>query len=101
MNTIIEHLMGMSTMTDQVITMDMLVTAKSGVRNYAMAITEVQDPEIKGALAKQLDDAIDSHERIVSFAMTRGWYQPWNVEEQLKLDLKNIQTSLKLANIGD
>lgn len=41
MNTIIEHLMGMNTMTDQVIAMDMLVTAKSGVRNYAMAITEV------------------------------------------------------------
>lgn len=101
MNTIIEHLMGMSTLTDQIITMDMLATAKSGVRNYAMAITEVEDPEIKATLAQQLDDAIDSHERIVTFAMARGWYQPWDVKEQLELDIQNIQTALKLASLGE
>lgn len=101
MNTIIEHLMGMNTLTDQVITMDMLVTAKSGVRNYAMAITEVADPEIKATLIQQLDDAIDFHERILSFAMERGWYHPWEVKEQLALDIQNIQTAVKLANLGD
>jgi len=100
MNTIIEYMLGVNTLTDQIITMDLLITAKSGVRNYAMAITEVEDPEIKATLTKQLDEAIVFHERIVTFAMKKGWYHPANVKEQLDFDLQNIDTALKLANLG-
>jgi similar to spore coat protein len=94
MNTIIEHLTGLNAMTDQVIAMDFLVTAKSGVRNYAMALTESGTPEVKATLAKQLDEAIDMHERIVNYMLENGLYHPWNVNEQIQLDLQNIQTAL-------
>ncbi|WP_169087939.1 spore coat protein [Paenibacillus sp. PL91] len=94
MNTIIERLTGLNAMTDQVIAMDFLVTAKSGVRNYAMALTESGTPEVKATLAKQLDEAIDMHERIVNYMLENGLYHPWNVNEQIQLDLQNIQTAL-------
>ncbi|MED4607435.1 spore coat protein, partial [Paenibacillus validus] len=37
MNTILEHLTGMNTMTDQVIATDFLIAAKNSVITYALA----------------------------------------------------------------
>lgn len=47
MNPIIEYLTGMNVLTDQIIAMDLLISAKNGVRNYAMAATEAGTPEVK------------------------------------------------------
>ncbi|MCY9665935.1 spore coat protein [Paenibacillus alginolyticus] len=99
MNTILEHLTGMHTMTDQVIAMDFLVTAKSGVRNYAMAVTEAGTPEIKATLSRHLDEAIDTHEKITKYMMEQGWYHPWNIKEQIQLDLKSIETALNAPTL--
>lgn len=79
--------------------MDFLITAKSGVRNYAMAVTEAGTPEIKTVLMKHLEEAIDTHERIAAYMMEKGWYHPWNVNEQLQLDLRNIQIALKAPTL--
>lgn len=99
MNTILEHVTGMHTLTDQVIAMDYLISVKSAVRNYAMAVTEAGTPEIKAMLERQLDDAIDAHGRIMSYMMEQGWYLPWNVNEQMKLDVKNAQIALKAPTL--
>ncbi|WP_400163540.1 spore coat protein [Brevibacillus sp. TJ4] len=96
MNPILQTLTGMGGMTDQVIAMDLLISAKSGVRNYAMALTEAGTPEVKATLAKQLEEAIDLHEKISMYMIERGWYHPWNVHEQRMLDQQNIQTALNL-----
>ncbi|RNB87749.1 spore coat protein [Brevibacillus fluminis] len=95
MNTLLEFMTGMDMMTDQVIAMDFLITAKSGVRNYAMAVTEVISPDVKATLTKQLEEAIDTHEQIMAYVMERGLYHPWNVSEQIQLDLQNIDIALK------
>ncbi|MRN55004.1 spore coat protein [Paenibacillus monticola] len=94
MNFILEHLTGMNTLTDQVIAMDFLINAKSGVRNYALAVTETGTPEIKAILTRQLEEAIDTHEQILNYMLEREWYHPWNVKEQFQHDLKNILTAL-------
>ncbi|WP_424766926.1 spore coat protein [Paenibacillus sp. sgz302251] len=99
MNTILEHLTGLNTMTDQVIATDFLIAAKSGVRNYAMAVTESGTPEIKATLTAQLEEAIDMHEQIMLYMIDRGWYHPWNVNEQIQLDLQNIQTALNTPTL--
>jgi similar to spore coat protein len=96
MNTIVEHLTGMDKLTDQVIAMDFLITAKSGVRNYAMAITETGTPEIKTILSKQLDEAIATHEQISQYMMDHGLYHAYNINEQIQLDRQNIQTALSI-----
>ncbi|GAB1531792.1 MULTISPECIES: spore coat protein [Brevibacillus] len=96
MTGILQNLAGMGGLTDQVIAMDFLISAKSGVRNYAMALTETGTPEIKATLTKQLEEAIDLHEKISLYMTERGWYHPWNIAEQIELDQQNIQTALHL-----
>ncbi len=71
-------------------------TSKSGVRDYAMAVTEAGTPEIKAILTRQLEEAIDTHERILTFMLDKGWYHPWHLKEQFRLDLQTMQTALDL-----
>lgn len=98
MNPILEHMSGLHTLTDDVIAMDLLINAKSGVRNYAMAVTECATPEIKRILMKQLDEAIDSHEKISNYMVQHGLYHPFHISEQIQLDLKNIQTAINIPS---
>ncbi|KAF6598992.1 spore coat protein, partial [Paenibacillus sp. EKM208P] len=40
MNSIVQNMTGMGGMTDQVIASDLLISAKSGIKSYAIALTE-------------------------------------------------------------
>jgi similar to spore coat protein len=97
MNQLIQNLMGMGGMTDQVIATDFLISAKAGVRNYAVAITETRTPELKAALREQLNTAIATHEKITNYMISRGFYHPHDLSEQLRIDLTVSDTALKLA----
>jgi similar to spore coat protein len=97
MNQLIQNLMGMAGMTDQVIATDFLISAKAGVRNYAVAITEAGTPELKAALREQLNTAIATHEKITNYMIARGFYHPHDLSEQLQVDLNVSNTALKLA----
>ncbi|MBY0148821.1 spore coat protein [Neobacillus niacini] len=97
MNQLIQNLMGMGGMTDQVIATDFLISAKAGVRNYAVAITETGTPELKAALREQLNTAIATHEKITNYMISRGFYHPHELSEQLQVDLTVSETALKLA----
>ena len=96
MNTIIESMTGMNTLTDQVMASDLLFLSKSGIKNISLAISETTSPEVRNVLRRQLDDAIDSHQKISSLMINKGWYHAQNIDEQIKLDLKNAQAALKL-----
>ncbi|MCM3160836.1 spore coat protein [Metabacillus litoralis] len=99
MNTIIESITGMKALTDQVVAMDLLISAKSGVRNYAMALTESGTPEIKHTLTRHLEEALDMHERISNYMMEKGWYHAFDTNEQIQLNLKNMETAMKLPTL--
>ncbi len=96
MNPIIEYITGLNTLTDQVIATDLLLAAKTGVRNYAAAITEAVTPEIREMLEYQLEQNIELFEQISSYMVERGWYQPWDVREQLLMDMQHAKTALNL-----
>lgn len=96
MNPIIEYLSGLNTLTDQIIANDLLLSAKNGVRNYAVAITEAATPELSATLSQQLEQNIDLYERVSNYMMERGWYRPWLLNEQLQMDLDNAETALNL-----
>ncbi|CAI6058629.1 spore coat protein [Cohnella sp. JJ-181] len=98
MNPILEYMTGMNTLTDQVVAMDMLTSAKSGVRNYAMAVTECATPEVKTVLAKQLEEAIDLHHSIADYMAERGFYHPHDLNQQIQLDLQNIETAMNIPS---
>lgn len=97
MNQLIQSLMGMGGLTDQVIATDFFISAKSGVRNYAVAITETATPELKQSLREQLNDAIATYERITNYMVAKGYYHPHDLSEQLQLDLTTAETAIKLA----
>ncbi|MFL6562519.1 MAG: spore coat protein, partial [Bacillus sp. (in: firmicutes)] len=96
MNQLIQNMMGMGGMTDQVIATDFLISAKAGVRNYAVAITETATPQLKSALRAQLNDAITTHEKITSYMVAKGFYHPHDLSEQLQVDLTVSDTAINL-----
>ncbi|CAI8845145.1 hypothetical protein EMIT040CA3_60015 [Bacillus pseudomycoides] len=49
-------------MTDQVIATDLLLGAKTAVRNYAYVITEVTSNQTREVLRQHLQDAIDTND---------------------------------------
>jgi similar to spore coat protein len=97
MNQFIQDMMGMGGITDQVIATDLLISAKSGVHNYAIAITEAATPELREALKEQLFAAIDTHEAVSKYMVARGFYYPHHLGEQLHVDLTTADTALNLA----
>ncbi|CAM3739627.1 spore coat protein [Marinicrinis lubricantis] len=96
MNAILEYLMGMNKLTDQVIATDLLISAKSGIRSYAVAVTEAATPEIKSVLRRHLEEAITTHEQLTDYMMKKGYYQPYHMNEQIQLDLTNMQAALNI-----
>ena len=97
MNGLIEMLTGMDKLSDQVIATDFLIAAKSGVQNYSIALTETTSPELRTALKKQLNDAINTHETISDYMMKKGYYHAYNLQEQYKVDMKMAETALGLT----
>ncbi|WII36790.1 spore coat protein [Paenibacillus thiaminolyticus] len=94
---LLRNLTGMSGMSDQVIATDMLITAKAGVRNLAVALTEAATPEVRNVLKQHLDTAIQTHENLTAYMMDKGYYHPYNVQEQLQVDMKSADSSLNLV----
>lgn len=97
MNQFLQNMMGMGGMTDQVIATDFLISVKSGIRNYAAAITEVATPELKTALREQLRAAIATHEQITNYMIAKGYYHPHEMSDQLMVDLTASDTAVNLA----
>ncbi|MDQ0228952.1 spore coat protein [Metabacillus malikii] len=96
MNDMMQNMSGMSAMTEQVVATDFLISAKSGVKNLAMAITETSTPEVRETLKQYLNDAIDTHEQIFNYMVNKGYYHPKDIAEQLNVDLNAAQTAMNL-----
>ncbi|WMJ89073.1 spore coat protein [Anaerocolumna sp. MB42-C2] len=99
MNALIEKLTGMDKMSDQVIATDFLVSTKSGVQNYAVAITETLSTQLRNTLISQLNDTITSHEAITDYMMKKGYYNAYDLQAQYKVDLKATDTALSLKAV--
>ncbi len=96
MNQFVQNMTGMGGMTDQVIATDFLIAAKTGIKNYALALSETSNPEVREMLRTHLNKAIDTHQEITDYMVSKGYYHPQNVQEQLKVDLQATDTALHL-----
>ncbi len=85
-------------MTDQIIATDVLIAAKSAIKNYSLAITETATSEVRLTLIKQLEDAIEFHKTISSFMIDKGYYNPYDTNKQLQVDMNFVDQAIKLAN---
>lgn len=98
MNQIVENVAGVQGLTDQVIATDLLIAAKSGVKNIAMALTETTSPQVRDALTKQLNQAVAYHASVSNYMIEKGYYHPHNFNQQVQVDVSSAQTALNLTN---
>lgn len=96
MNSIIEKFTGLDKMSDQVIATDLLITSKSGIKEFAVAITEITSPKLRAMLINQLNEIISSYERITEYMMSKGYYNAYHMQEQYQIDKKAADTALSL-----
>jgi spore coat protein F len=66
---------------------DLLAFTKSGVRNYAVAVTETASPQLRTVLTKQLNLMIKAHERIFLFMYKNGHYPSYDLKKLLEHDV--------------
>ncbi|THE09448.1 spore coat protein [Bacillus timonensis] len=97
MNDLFKNIMGMGGMTDKVIATDFLISTKAGIRNLAFALTETTTPEVRAVLREELNNAVQTHERISNYMIDNSIYHPTNLSEQLQVDLQITDTALNLA----
>lgn len=98
MNAILENLTGMDALTDEVIAADCLFSAKAGVRLSAQALTETATPELRALMRRQLQAALELHENITKAMMEKGWYHPYNMDEQIDVDTRRANNALDVAD---
>ncbi|MGX4766063.1 spore coat protein [Bacillus mojavensis] len=99
MNEFFQKLAGMGSMTEQVIATDFLISAKTGVRNIAAAITESSSPEVRETLQQYLHDAINTHEQIYLYMAAKGFYHSKDLIQQISVDLEAADTAKDLPQI--
>ncbi|MGY3315064.1 hypothetical protein ACV242_003560 [Peribacillus simplex] len=97
MTNFLQNMAGMSGMTDQVFATDFLISAKSGIRNAAFAVTETASPELRAALREQLRSAVETHGIISDYMVSKGYYHPQDISEQAQVNLKAANTALNLS----
>lgn len=88
---------GMPKLVDATIALDLLLAAKTGVRNCAIALTETATPGVRTVLRNQLENAINMHQEISKLMIDKGWFHPYNVNEQFQMDVKSSQTAVQIA----
>lgn len=84
---------------DSAIALDLLITVKETIRNYGIAITEAQSPEVRTTIRNQMEAAIDYQTELIDLMMQKKWFHPYDVKEQLKLDLISAQNAIDIAGL--
>jgi similar to spore coat protein len=82
-------------LNDQVICSDLLNSAKAGIKSYASALTETATPQVRDVLRRQFDDAVNCHEKLTNFMMNKGWYQPYNIQQQIQKDIQTASSFIR------
>lgn len=75
---------------------DLLIFAKTSVRNYAIAITETATPILRDTLNKQLQRAITMHGRIFNYMYDKGLYPAYDLKKLLQNDINNARKALDM-----
>lgn len=82
--------------TDSFLAGDLLAFAKAAVRNYGVAITETATPALRMVLKKQLNLAINCHERIYSYMYNNGLYPSYDLNKLLQNDMMLAKQALSM-----
>ena len=95
----IENAEGMPGLVDSTIALNFLLNIKSGIRNCAIALTEIADPQAITEIRNMLDAQINLHAEVSELMMNKGWLHPYQPKEQFNLDKMSAQAALQIANL--
>ena len=87
----------MPELADTTFAMDLLLRAKEGVRNIAVALTEAASPDVRTLLRNQLMQGIAMHQKITELMTNKKWFHPYELSEQYKLDQLSANNTLKIG----
>lgn len=90
---------GMPDQMDSAIAMEFLTTVKTGVRNYAIAITETANPKLRKKLKEQLKEGIQLHSELYQRMMEKEWFYPYDLPKQFEIDLRASELAVKIAEL--
>lgn len=90
---------GMPKMADSAFAVDFLLSVKTGIRYYAVTLTETTNPELRAALYRQMEEAIELHGEITELMRNKGWFYPHDVNKQIELDIKSADMAISIANM--
>ncbi|MCK1983644.1 MULTISPECIES: spore coat protein [Peribacillus] len=89
----------MPEMADSSFALDFLLTVKSGIHTYGIALSETASPELRKALYRQMEHSIDLHAEITDLMISKGWLYPNDVGKQVELDLKSADMAVSIAGM--
>ena len=95
----VENAEGMPALADATFALDFLLTAKTGVKNYVLALAEASRPEVRKALLNQLNSAVALHGEITTLMLAQGWLNPHDLSKQAQLDIKSAQMAQQIASL--
>jgi len=96
--TIMDQMGRSSKKRDELIATDFLVSAKSIVRAYSVAVTEAASPQVRKTLTEQLNKAIQTHANIADYMIENDMYMAYDLKKQLKHDEEKIKVVIDLLN---
>lgn len=95
----IENADGMPGLIDSAVAMEFLLTVKTGIRNFAAALTEIADEEARSDIRAFLNDMISLHAELTELMIKKGWLHPYDLDEQFKVDNISAKTALQIAKL--
>ena len=90
----------MPELADTTLAMDLLIRAKEGVRNIAVALTEAASPDVRILLRNQLMQGIAMHQEITELMINKKWFHPYELSEQYKLDQLSANNTLMIGKMN-
>lgn len=96
--SIMSSIANIAGLSDRIIATDFLVSIKSLIQNYSIAITEVTSSELRNLLKNHLNHAIDTHDAITGYMMSNRYYHPFDIQEQKQEILTITKTALELKD---
>ncbi len=95
----VANAVGMPEITDSTIAMDLLMDAKNAIKNYALALTEANNFQVRTTLIGQLQSAITFWGETADLMMAKGWFHPRDLSHQSHVDIRSAEAAQMIASL--
>jgi spore coat protein CotF len=96
----IDNADGMPGLVDSTIALEFLLSIKTGIRNSAIAITEIENQKARASIRNMLNDAISLHGEVTDLMISKGWLLPYEVTDQFRIDQTSARTAVRIADLN-